>query len=176
MVSAGTVGVMEKPPEKWAPYPGFPGYSISSYGRVMSYRRLQPREVRPQPDKDGYAIMFLSQDSGGKRVAKLHRSVATAFLGAPPEGKTVVNHRDGQKANNAVENLEWASIAENNLHARRVLGVHRGEKNPTAKLTATRVAEIRARYGTGISMKNLGREFGVCAQTICNILHNRIWA
>ncbi len=164
-----------EPPEKWAPYPGFPGYGVSTHGRVMSYRRVYPKEVRAFPDKNGYAIVILSQAGGRRKGAKLHRGVARAFLGDPPEGKTVVNHRDGQKDNNMVENLEWASIAENNLHARRVLGVQCGEKNPTAKLTRAQSEEIRARYGAGLSMKALGREYGVCAQTVCNIVHNRIW-
>ncbi len=71
-----------------------------------------------QPDSDGYVILKLSLD-GVTHSKKAHRLVALAFI-PNPHNKPTVNHIDGCKWNNTVNNLEWASYTENNEHARRL--------------------------------------------------------
>jgi hypothetical protein len=65
-------------------------------------------------DKDGYRVYRMMVD-GVKKHTKGHRLVAAAFLGA--NESLVVNHKDGKKQNNSIQNIEWVTVAENNAHA-----------------------------------------------------------
>ena len=110
--------------ETWRPALDFEGvYEVSSEGRV---RRIGRAPLKPQRDKRGYLVVDLVAD-GRRKNAKIHRLVATAFL-PPKPGCGEVNHLDGDKANNAVSNLEWTDRSGNLKHAFNVLGV----KSPTA--------------------------------------------
>jgi hypothetical protein len=99
--------------EIWAPIARWEGkYEVSSIGQV---RNLQSGVVlKPRKDKDGYLLLSL-WDQGKKTDVKIHRIVATAFI-LNPSGKPQVNHKDGDKANNRIENLEWATDSENKRH------------------------------------------------------------
>lgn len=86
-------------------------YLVSDYGRVKHKKR--DNVLVPIPDKDGYLRVHLGND----RVYRpIHRLVALAFI-PNPENKAHVNHKDGDKTNNAVWNLEWMTPGENNAHA-----------------------------------------------------------
>lgn len=89
-------------------------YLISTLGRVFSYYRriyLTPQEC------NGYLRVTLSKDKK-VNVFFLHRLVAFAFIrNNDPENATVVNHKDRNRQNNCIENLEWVSPAENSRHA-----------------------------------------------------------
>lgn len=101
-----------------------------------------------------------------------HRMVAQAFI-KNPEGKREVNHKDGNKANNDVGNLEWATRSENTIHA-----YANGLINPAKKLSPEIAATIRSRYvfrGGPNSAKSLAAEYGISKTTIGRILSNRIW-
>lgn len=116
--------------EEWRPAVGFEGlYEVSDHGRVRSLARtqtyegrwglttrlLQGRVLRPYGNGTGYAVVLFSVDSS--RYPKLvHRLVLEAF-GAPAEGREYVNHKDGDKANNVLGNLEWCTRSENMQHA-----------------------------------------------------------
>jgi hypothetical protein len=88
-------------------------YWISNYGRVKSkFKMLKPQNV------NGYRQIYLT--IGGKRIGYyIHQLVAKAFI-ANPSNYTEINHKDGKKANNFVENIEWSSRSHNNLHAYRL--------------------------------------------------------
>jgi hypothetical protein len=99
--------------EEWRPIVGFPDYVVSNTGRVVSYRRGKPYEMRGSCNQRGYRMVMLSGD-GVKTLRTVHRLVATAFLGPLPEGMET-RHLDGDKANNAVSNLGFCTPSENIL-------------------------------------------------------------
>lgn len=99
--------------EEWESIPGFPNYMISNFGNVWTFN--ENRLLKPFPDKNGYQIVSLREN--GKRVDfKIHRLVADAFL-SHRSGTTEVNHDDGDKSYNYVDNLEWVTHIENMEHA-----------------------------------------------------------
>lgn len=101
--------------EVWKEF--YPGYLISKYGVVWSNRSNQVRKT--SIDKYGYEYVTIS-DNGTKKFM-IHRLVAEYFI-PKVEGKNCVNHIDGNKLNNSLENLEWCTVKENNIHAYKVLG------------------------------------------------------
>lgn len=117
----------------WADIPGYEGiYQVSTSGSVRSLPRIvKQRNMYKQIEKqcpmrvlhastDVYGYKIVSLCNGGKRkTAKVHRLVADAFL-EKIDGKTQVNHKDGNKGNNAVSNLEWCNGSENKLHAFKI--------------------------------------------------------
>lgn len=104
---------------EWRPIKGFEGlYEVSNLGQVKSlnYNRTKEAKIlRLCKNKDGYLCVHLHKNGKGY-AKKVHRLVTAAFI-PNPEGKTEVNHIDGNKTNNRVENLEWATHSENMHHA-----------------------------------------------------------
>jgi hypothetical protein len=104
-------------------------YQISSLGNVKTFAKSKEgRLLKPQKDKMGYLHVRLydgTQDRGVykngwciPKLEKIHRLVAFHFLGAPTENTyQEVNHKDGNKENNSVTNLEWVSRKDNIRHA-----------------------------------------------------------
>jgi hypothetical protein len=105
--------------EIWKAIPDHEDYEVSDFGRV---RRIAPgrktfvgKILRDQNTGAGYRSVALTKN--GRAVRKyVHRLVALAFLGPPPRGREV-NHRDGDKLNNSLANLEYVTRSQNNDHA-----------------------------------------------------------
>jgi hypothetical protein len=108
--------------ETWADVPGYEGlYRVSSIGKVesLNFRRTgKPHLITPIKNTGGYMIVVLSKKRT-KQVHLVHRLVAKAFI---PKvwGKKCINHKNGVKHDNCVENLEWCTRRENNQHAHRM--------------------------------------------------------
>ena len=100
----------------WKPVPGYEGYyAVSDKGTVYSLRK--ERELKPKVDRYGYEVVTLTV-YGHSKCFTVHRLVALAFI-PNPYNKPTVNHKDENKRNNTVSNLEWATVKENDNHGSR---------------------------------------------------------
>jgi len=160
--------------EKFKQIKGYEDYSVSNQGRVKSIR-FPNRCLKPGKNRYGYLLVDLCKN-GVHKNHKIHRLVALAYI-PNPENKRTVNHIDGIKTNNFVENLEWNTHSENNQHAYDAgLKDDRGSKHGMAKLTEDQVLEIRRLYKTGNYIyKDLGAMFGVHYTLIGYIVNRKIW-
>jgi hypothetical protein len=121
----------EEAKTKWCPVLGYEGlYVVSDQGRVRSLDRWKPyrgsmRSVAGceiSPTKvSGYPRVLLWKNGHG-RNAFIHRLVAVAFLGEPPTPAHQINHKNGDRADARVVNLEWVTASENLKHSYRELG------------------------------------------------------
>lgn len=105
--------------EVWKVVEGFPDYSVSNLGRMISRRTSKEKFVAKKPNHYfGYTTITLRGVEGDSRRVGIHRVVAEAFI-PKPVGWTKdyhVNHIDGDPTNNTLENLEWCTRSENYLH------------------------------------------------------------
>lgn len=126
--------------EVWKPIPGWP-YDASSGGRVRRQGTLHL--MRAVTDPEGYQLVTLRSGLARKRTMRVHRLVLEAFVGSRPPGHQV-NHKDANKGNNAPQNLEWVTAAENEAHAQQNGLKPRGVRHGSAKLAEDDVRAIRA--------------------------------
>lgn len=181
--------------EEWRPLPGWEEtYEVSSLSRIRSLDRFvrcagspgrdHRREVKGRILKQivgarGYLSVLLKDAERGKsKRMRVHRAVAIAFI--PSEnGRPYVNHIDHNKLNNAIENLEWCTHAENLQHAARAGRLShdriKGVLNPRAKLTEPDVVEIKRRLRQGHTTSGIARDYCVIQSTISNIKTGRTW-
>jgi hypothetical protein len=123
-------------------------YEISSIGSVKSFYKVRGREssiLRQYIDVKGYLVVTLLKNKARKTV-KVHRLVAESFI-PNPENKPQVNHINGTKTDNRVENLEWATNSDNQKHAFKT-GLQT-RKSGSDHSWARRVG----RYGNGVLLK-----------------------
>jgi hypothetical protein len=169
---------------RWQPIRGFERfYEVSEYGEV---RRTQNRRWRKKGtavtqnrDRFGYRrVQLYDSKTRQRHTFAVHRLVMQAFVGDCPDGHEV-NHKDGDKANNHLSNLEYVTHRENIQHSFKKLNrtqrVPRGEQSGVAKLTAAQVLEIRARAANGERRMALGTEFGVTSTCITSIVRRVTW-
>jgi hypothetical protein len=105
----------------------------------------------------------------------IHHLVAHYFIGPRPAGHHVA-HWDGDKANNNVTNLRYATPKENNADKVRHGTVNRGERQGSTHLTDDDVREIRRLSAMGLSCKKIGSRFNICAQSVHNIRTGATWS
>lgn len=114
------------PGEAWRQVDGYP-YEVSDHGRVRRTVRRSGvwsgRILRQAFDGHGYPFVVLCRDGQAKQI-KVHKLVLAAFVGPRPSPKHQCNHRDGNKRNNVLANLEYVTASENVRHAWRT-GLHR---------------------------------------------------
>lgn len=153
---------------------GFEEYSITNTGDVISYKYGKKKLLKKIDSGRGYYGAELWNGSSSSRKL-IHRLVAEAFI-PNPENKPQVNHKDGNKLNNNVSNLEWATVKENNQHA-RATGLCKcfGERHHRAKLSSIMVNEMRLDYSNGKSINMLTERYNVSSATIRRILSGKIW-
>ena len=101
---------------EWRTVPDWPKYKVSSTGSIIGQRN---KMLKPA-SSDGYKAVSLCNNKYRKTI-RVHRIVAMAFL-PNPDNKPTVNHKNGNKQDNRVENLEWFTVKEQQIHRSRVLG------------------------------------------------------
>ena len=120
--------------------------------------------------RHGYHFVYT-----GNKQERTHRLVAEAFLGEVRDGFEV-NHKDGNKANNELSNLEWCTRAENTKHGHRTKLINNfGERNGRAKLTESDIFKIRVLANIGHKHRSLSEQFKVSKSNIDKIVKMKIW-
>lgn len=147
-------------PDEWVLVAGRPGYAVHPAGLVFSVRGSRPAMLRGTTAGNGYRAVMLAQPGGGYERIYIHRLIASVFLPADPD-RPQVNHKDGNKQNNAVSNLEWCSCAENLTHARTTgLITIDGLRAYNTRLTTDEVRRIRALRSAGHTYVAIARAVG----------------
>ena len=148
--------------EVWKDVPDYEGlYQVSNFGMVKRLQRKIPygygmrnipeKVLKNNVNECGYLYVRLHKGAKSKNH-KIHRLVAQAFI-ENPEHKRCVNHKDGNKQNNFVENLEWATHSENMKHAADNklwvswnLGKHYTRKKPMSEETKIKISNAKKEY------------------------------
>ncbi len=161
---------------KTLPIPNFPGYSVRSDGFLIG-KLGKPLVGGTTPS--GYKYAYVGFWPHGKTL-RVHRVVADVFLGPIPKGMQV-NHINGIKADNRVENLEIVSASENILHSYHVLmrkpsiNPNPGERNGNAKFKDADIREIRRLYRSGVVQTKIAEMFNCKQPIISRIVRLEAW-
>jgi hypothetical protein len=139
-------------------------YSITKNGEVFSH--ISKKYLKKQCNGNGYLCVYLSFN-GVQTKHFIHRLVASAFIENPDDKKTV-NHKNGDKKDNRVKNLEWASYSENHVHA-----YDKRLKNLSVKLNKKQVKEI---FISKKDRKVIADNYGVSETTIREIKTGKTWS
>ena len=152
-------------------------YRVNNKGEVYSLisNKILKQFWRGSRPDNKYLIVDLHKDKKGKNIS-VHRLVAEAFI-PNPDKLPCVNHKDGNKYNNCVDNLEWCTYSENNYHALEsgLKAIPSGSKSKLSKLTHDDVVEIKKCLILGDSecgTRPLGKKYGVDHVVISDIYHN----
>jgi hypothetical protein len=166
-------------------------YQVSNMGRILrKVRIITPikfgKVVRIRFDqkivvqciglkKDSYYLVKFNVDKIST-FFKVHRLVAQHFI-SNPNNKPCVNHKNGVKTDNRVENLEWCTHDENMAHAwaTGLFGSRKGSVNANSKLNEENVLEIRS-LSHSLSVRQLSEKFKVSQPTIYKILSREKWS
>lgn len=145
-------------------------YSVSSTGAV----RRELRVINQFPGGTGGYMMVNIYHKGDNRLLAVHRIVAQTFL-PNPELKRTVNHKNGNKLDNNVENLEWSTYSENLKHAVDTGLTQRGSTKVNAKLNELQVEEIKLMLASGRTNTDIAMKYNVHCATISEIRQGRTW-
>lgn len=161
--------------EEWRDIPGFDGkYQASSYGRIRSLSFNKTKQIRPlsiSQNRAGYCLVALQINNKSKRIL-VHRLIALTFI-PNKDNKPQVNHIDGDKSNNRLDNLEWVTGKENVRHFHHVLmkrpiKIQSGRKRGWQSKPVICV-ETGERYE---SIASAARSIGVSEKAISQLLKN----
>ena len=140
------------------------GYEVSDLGRIRRGERILAGSYH----NDGYTFMTIS----GKQIP-IHRFVANAFI-PNPENKPEINHKDGNKKNNCVDNLEWVTRSENQKHAVDNNLQPKGLSTYTGKFTEEERQEIKDLWNSEkYSRRELAKKYGVSHTCINDIINDK---
>jgi hypothetical protein len=163
---------------------GYPNYLVSNIGRVFVFRKTTGyKQVKPDNSREYTRVEMWRQ--GSPKKESIHRLVASAFLHKVTED-LAVNHKDGDKRNNKVENLEWVTRSENQKHAYRIGlqigfkagGIPLSESHKKALCGSRWKKEKHPVTIDGVVFKDLkeaGLAMGVSRQTVLNRCRSAKW-
>ena len=159
--------------EIWKSLPEYVGIEVSNLGRVRKNTRKHHNDVISEfcKDRDGYSRCTVQFLDGRKSSHPVHRLVAKAFIGNP-ENKPCVNHKDNDRTNNKVDNLEWVSYKDNVYHSFIYGNRKFCKKVPrTTVLTDFQVSQID-KLRTIYSVNQIANLFNIKYSTLKNIIRN----
>lgn len=175
--------------EIWKDIPGYDGYyqvssngiakSLSRYVRCSNgaLKQYKGKLLSPHISPFGYFAVDLYKNCIREKFF-IHQLVALAFI-KNPLNKLTVNHKDGNKLNNNIENLEWATSSEQLFHAYKYNLIDRkkfqGENHSKSKLNEKQVREIKQKLAAGAPTYKLGQCFGVSDGLIWGIKKGLNW-
>lgn len=161
--------------ELWIPLKQYKGIEVSSIGRVRKAANKSRKErilTEFAKDRDGYCRCSVQKLDSTWTSIPVHRLVAMAFL-ENPENKSCVNHKDNNRTNNKVENLEWVTPKENvyhsYIHGNRKF-VKQVPKNTI--LTDYQIQEID-KLRTMYTVNQISKLFNIEYQSLKNIIHKK---
>ena len=165
--------------EIWIKAKNYSNYEVSNLGRLKTFNwKGTGKEsiIKPAKDKRGYLRTVLKGDDGISKTIKVHRIVLNSFN--PTNEVLEVNHKNGIKDDNRIENLEWCTRKQNIQHCidNNLQYVLKGEEIGNSKLTEREVLEIRKKFIPRIySRSKLAKEYNVSEATIKDIIYLRTW-
>lgn len=140
---------------------GYPGYFVTSDGKIYSLKYKNPRQLKTHINRGGYERVGLCRN-GKQKLFLVHDIVANAFV-PNPDNKPYVNHKDENKLNNVVDNLEWCTVSENNNYGTRLTRIAESKKKKIVQLdlfgNVVRVwnSQTDAAKGLGLDCKNINQ-------------------
>lgn len=161
--------------ELWKPLQEYKGIEVSSIGRIRkaANKKRKERILTEFPkDRDGYCRCSVQKLDGVWTSQPVHRLVAKAFI-ENPYNKSSVNHKDSDRTNNRIDNLEWSTSRENVLHSFKYGNRKICRDVPkNSKLTEFQIEQIdklRGRY----TVSQLAKLFNIEYQSLKNIIHKK---
>lgn len=154
-------------------------FQVSNFGRIFSKRTNKILKTNVSFGYLSFVTRFNGRNSKSKCL-KVHRLVALTFI-ENPDNKSDVNHIDGNKLNNNVDNLEWVTESENVIHAYNTGLIppdkNSGETNPAATITWEIARTIRAmkKENPKLSGKKISVILNISPHVVKNVLSNRHW-
>lgn len=159
--------------EQYKKIKGYSHYRIYKNGRI--YSEFINRYITPTEDSSHYLQNTLVDDNGNRKTIKTHRLVAIAFL-PNPENLPDVNHKDFNRRNNNVENLEWCTEKYNTQYTSKYnLDINKESYMKLSPLTEEHVLLIPTLLNYGFSVKLISRLYRVGHITIRNIVSGKTW-
>jgi hypothetical protein len=166
----------------------YPHYAVDISGNVYSiirkvwnrkgyyeYKR-RVRKLKPSIIGSGYLKVELINKDGERKSRLVHRIIAMTYLDNP-ENKSSVNHKDGNKFNNDIFNLEWVTAKENRAHALKT-GLAKGmvgDEHPMKKITSKDIIDIIEMILSGEDNETIGKKYSLHSRYISLIRHRRRW-
>ena len=150
-------------------------YFVNEQGDVFSTKHGSIKRLKSGNHPQGYLLISICNNGNSKNIL-VHRLIAQTFI-PNAENKPEVNHKNGIKWDNRVENLEWVTKSENMSHAKSTgLFNNGGENHYNTKLTKEQIIQIRELYATKkYTQKQLGKMFGIKTRTISDIINKKSW-
>lgn len=174
--------------EIWKDIKDYEGlYQVSNQGRIKrlsgkclakggNYRNLTETILTLFPNKTRYNYLYVNLNNNGIKQFRVHKLVALAFI-ENPNNYPQINHKDADKNNNSVENLEWCTGQQNIDHAKanNLYPERFGEKAPNCKLTQLEVDNIKERLKNKETGRSIAKLYNISEGMLSLIKHNKNW-